>query len=313
MNIDIRLLTLEERVTLALLFHQIDELEDLCKPSMAEALMDPVKVHRIHELLSDDRVPVVSSELSEEQHQALLTGTKPDQPQQPIVLGYAGVLGEEMGERLTELFNKGSLDRDGLNNKRPVIHFILTVAPEDREDLRRIHAEWLKTRVSIPLESPWGEFWISPEMTPVDSDSGKQHFIAVRATTSQPLRELAPALDRRNASTLQGRYLAEEGRNRWRDVLDRLVKDKPELSFVHFMLYHFLQPIHVQEIHKAQLNGKALGMEYEGVRYRIVGITPHGTLMATTHLNQALLYEKTFVFLDVVRRATWLELEDEDT
>ena len=308
MSIEIRLLTLEERVALALLFHPIEELSALCKPSIAEALTDPVKVHRIHELLSAFRVPVVSTELDEDHREALATGQKPVRRRRPMKLGYAGVLSEEMGERLTELFNLGQLDRDGLNNKRPVIHFTLTVPEERVSDLIQIHAEWLKSRVSIPLESEWGDFWISPEHS--RPESATQHFIAVPTVSTQPIRELSPALNPRNSDTLNNRYMSEDYRNRWREVLDEMVREKPELSFVHFMLYHFLQPIHVQEIHRAQLKGKALGMEYRGTVYRVVGVTPHGTLQVTTRHNQCLLYEATFTFMDVARTARWFEMED---
>lgn len=189
---EIRLLALEERLLLALNYFKSQELDDLCIPSVSQALADPVKVHRINEVLTTTRVPVLSSELNEDQLETLRTG-KPPEPK-----------------------------------------------PEEPPPIPTVHKEL-----------------------------------------------------------------------NWRDALDHLVAEHPELDYVHFMLYHFLQPTHVREIHRPLLKGQALGLSYEGQLYRVVGITPFGTLQLSKSVKQGLVYDTTLPFTKVIESGEWSQLPEE--
>lgn len=307
MDIVIRLLTIEERIGLALMFESIEELHALCTPSIQAALLDPVKVHRINELLTQYRIPVVSSELDDVQKEALATGKKPEIKRPPIKLGYVGVLRAGQGQRLVELFNLGTLERHGASNQRPMIHVKLIVPEELGPELQQIHEEWFKTRISIPMECEHGNFWISPEFT--QRGRNYQHYTAVQAISAMPFQQLSSTCEVGQGS---GHLTSDLYCVRWREVLDELVRKRPDLSFVHFMLYHFLQPLHIQEIHKPQLKGKALGVRFKDQEYRVVGITLHGTLLLTKQLDQGLYYDTTLSFLDLAHTATWFEIEDNE-
>ena len=303
----LRLLTLEERISLALMFFEISELQDLCRPSINEALRDPIKVHRINELLTEYRVAAISTELDEHQQEALRTGVKPVVARVPIRLSYAGVLEPEDGERLTELFNHGALERDGVVNHRPVSHMTLTVVDTVADELREIHDRWMKSRISIPMDCEEGAFWISPERTRKIGNT--QHYTCVRSMSQLPSRDVTE-YPMTTSPILVARQPDGDWNKTWRRELDTMVRKNPDLAFVHFMLHHFLQPAHVQEIHRGQLKGKALGIMTGGHLYRVVGVTPHGTLQMTRNLNQELVYDTTVPFMDVYRTCTWQELKD---
>lgn len=193
-NLEIRLLALEERLLLATIYYKNPELDVLCIPSIRSALSDPDRVHQINEILTQTRVPVLTSELSEEELETLRTGKR--------------------------------------------------VAPKPAR----------KQEDAPP--------------SPLPSEQN------------------------------------------WRDLLDEMVAKNPELDFVHFMLYHFLQPANIREIHRPLLKKSALGLHYKNKLYRVVGVTPFGTLQLTTALKQDLVYETTLPFTETLNGGEWVRLSE---
>ena len=288
---EVRLLTLEERVLLALLYFQIPELEEICKPDMVTAMKDASKVHRITQLIQDSHVPTLNTELTEDQFVALKTGRKPKGFKPKIKLNYTGVLSEKDGEKLEELFNVGTFIHQGQKTNRPLTTYRLMVPEEHVASLRRIHEKWLENRICILLEGEDGQCWITPDR--LHTHTNTQDYVVVSAAHK--------LVDSRSE------VFEETPRNpsSWRETLDEMVALRPSLGFVQLMLNHYLQPAHVQLMHHEQLEGKVLLLTYQGNTYRVTGITSQGTLMLTTHLHQGLVYEHTLPFRLVAHEGEW--------
>lgn len=290
---EIRLLTLDERVYFALMFcPEIEELREICQPSVASALQDSDKVHRINVLLSAHGVPVLSTELEDEQIEALRTGQPPAHHRPKIKIYSKGVLGDRDGERLNELFNSGKFVQIGDTTPRPMSTWCLEVGPEDQKDLEEIHSRWVKSRICVLVETIDGAFWVTPETTKPGSNT--QNYTVVNSSSAHvPNR----------SPVLRGTVVNSDHKRggNWRDALDEMILRKPELGFVHLILNHYLQPAHVQLLHHAQLGSKVLLLIYQGVLYRVVGISSSGMLLLTRKLTQGLVYETTVPFLDVMR------------
>lgn len=293
---EVRLLTLEERVNLALMYDdQIKELHDVCYPSVDLAMRDSVKVHRMMVLLSQHKVPVMSTELTEEQSEALRTGVKPVSKRPKIKVHYHGVLGEKDGTLLNELFNQGKFEQIGDPTPRPMSIWRLTVDSKVGFKLETVHRAWTKSRICLLVEAEGQFYWVTPNA--VDSGSCVQTYsVAKSSETSTPTR--SPL----NRGTL---VAGEVGRSAdWRDALDEMILREPELGYVHLILNHYLQPAHVQLLNNTQINQQVLYLIYQGVMYRVVGITGSGMLLLTRRLDQGLVYEHTVPFLDVVRHSS---------
>ncbi len=300
-----RLLELEERINLALMYNdQIEELHDVCYPSVKLAMRDSDKVHRIMVLLSQHKVPVMSTELTEEQAEALRTGAKPTSNRPKIRVHYHGVLGDKDGKLLNELFNLGTFTQVGDSTPRPMSTWCLAV-PEDKGfQLETVHRAWTKSRICLLVETGEGFFWVTPN--PVNPHGTTQHYTV--AQSSEAIAPNRPPLQR--GSVIAGETARSAD---WRDAMDELILRKPELGFVHLILSYLLQPAHVQLINQSQIGNKVLMLIYQGVMYRVVGITNSGMLLLTRRLDQGLVYETTISFLDVVRHSStiWKQKDGE--
>lgn len=302
---EVRLLSLDERVLLALLYFEIPELTEICKPNMTAAINDAGKVHRITQLIHDHHVPTLSTELSEDQLFALKTGVRPDGFKPRIKLNYHGVLTDEDGAILEELFNKGNFVQLGQKTNRPMSTYRLTVPEEDAATLAHIHEKWLENRICILVDGSKGQHWVTPDT--LHRAKNHQDYVAVPSSHMSPTKH--PAFRPPQDNTAMITELTKHLTPSWRETLDQMVIAKPELAFVETMLNHFLQPAHVQLMHREQLNGKVLLLTYQGVTYRVVGMSTQGTLMLTKHLNQDLVYETTLPFRQVVREGVWSQVE----
>jgi hypothetical protein len=302
---EVRLLSLDERVLLALLYFEIPELSEICKPNLSAAVNDAGKVHRITQLIHDFHVPTLSTELSEDQMHALKTGVRPDGFKPRIKLNYHGVLSEEDGNKLEDLFNEGKFVQLGQKTNRPMTTYRLTVSDEKAVELAEIHGRWLENRICILVDGSTGQYWVTPDT--MHRKQNHQDYVVVPSSHMAPGKHHAirPPVDEKAMITDVVKHLTPS----WRESLDEMVLAKPELSFVQTMLNHFLQPAHVQLMHHDQLNGKVLLLTYQGVTYRVVGISAQGTLMVTTHLDQDLVYENTFPFRHVAREGVWSQVE----
>jgi len=301
---EVRLLSLDERTLLALLYFQIPELTEICKPDLAAAINDASKVHRITQLLHEHHIPTLSTELSEDQAFALQTGVRPEGFKPRIRLNYKGVLNDEDGERLEELFNEGSFVQLGQKTNRPMSTCRLSVSKEHAKELESIHERWLENRICILVDSAKGQHWATPDTL----HKGKNHqdYVVVASSHMGPPRHPAFRLPLDEKAVIIENHKPPVS---WRDTLDELTIVRPELGFVQTMLNHYLQPAHVQLMHNDQMAGKVLLLTYKGVTYRVIGISIQGTLMLTTHLNQGLVYESTLPFRQVAVEGEWSLVE----
>lgn len=302
---EVRLLSLDERALLALLYYQIPELTEICKPDLSSAINDAGKVHRITQLLHDNHIPSLSTELSEDQQFALKTGVRPEGFKPRIKLNYKDVLSDTDGARLEELFNLGSFVQLGQKTNRPMSTYRLTVPAEHGHELEGIHDRWLENRICILVDGAKGQYWVTPDT--LHRHATHQDYVAVPASISPPPRS------RPNRITVDGPALALDMSGpsppSWRDTLDELTTLRPELTFVQTMLNHYLQPAHVQLMNQEAIENKVLLLTYRDKTYRVTGITAQGTLMLTTHLNQGLVYETTLPFRQVAVEGQWQLVE----
>lgn len=295
---EIRLLSLDERVSYGLLYKDIPELTDLCAPTVREALLDHDKVHRINTLLGDHQVPVMSTELQPDQLEALRTGIRPANACSKIKLNYSGVLLEEDGKVLTDLFNEGEFTQIGDPTPRPMSTWRLSVPPRHAQLLEDTHRTWAKTRISILVETHEGVFWVSPD--PVQEGTASQNYVVVSSSASRSLNKAVVPI----SSDVNKRY------GQWRDVLEEMVVRRPDLGFVHFMLTHFLQPVDSQLLNSS-VKTTALLVTYRGVQFRVVGMSASGMLLLSRKLEQHVVYETTVPFIVVAKDAStvWQQRE----
>lgn len=300
---EVRMLALDERVALALLYYQIPELTEICRPSPTEAINDSDKVHRITQILHERQIPTLSTELTEEQITALATGVKPVLGKAKIKLNYNGVLDDEDGQRLEELFNEGEFAQLGQKTNRPMTTWRLTVDDTVAHELEQIHARWLNNRICILVDSQDGLYWATPDTRQLGTTY--QNYIVVPSTTAAAPRH--PTFGTAGSSKAMVVDALKTPAPSWRDAVDEMVSRKPHLVFVQTMLDHYLQPAHVQLTHKSALDGKVLLLSYEGHTYRVIGITNQGTLQLSKHLNQGLVYDTTLPVRQVLSKGEWIQ------
>lgn len=288
---DLRLLSLEERVMLALMFYEIPELDEL-PPESVKA-----QAHAVEQWLDEHKVPTLSTGLTPEQAEALRTGVKPDPNKPRLYLNYKSVLSEADGRRLEELLNIGEFTQLGEKTNRPLSTYRLTVPDEFAAELQAIHERWLVSRICILLECPSGLFWLTPDTA--HRNTNTQHYVVVPSVQTDRIHSPVEHPEKGSAS--------------WREVLEDLIARRPDLGFVQLMLHHYLQPAHVQLLHNSQLNDHMLLMTHHGTTYRVIGISMQGTLMLTTKINQGLVYDVTMPFVDIVDEAQWNFYGPDDT
>lgn len=295
---EIRLLSLDERVSYGLLYKHIPELTDLCVPCVREALRDHDKVHQINLLLSEHEIPIMSTELQPDQLEALRTGIRPLNATFQIKLNYSGVMSEEDGQSLTRLFNNGEFTRVGDPTPRPLSTWQLRVPEDQAAELERVHALWNKSRICVLVETHDGMYWVTPDT--VHTDTNYQNYVVTESSSARSGNKVVTPI----TSDINKRY------GQWREVLEELVIEKPELGFVHFLLTHFLQPMDIQLLNQS-VKQTALLVTYRGIEFRIVGMSSSGMLLLTQRLEQGVVYETTVPFIVVAKEAgtTWRQKE----
>lgn len=282
MNFDIVELNFEERLKIGARFYGCDA--KAVKPT------DEHYVNKMLERMDSNEVPTLTSQLSEQERAYLKGGDKAvaelAPPKEPIVMDYTRILLEEDGRGLERLFNIGKYKRLDRPTNRPLVLFELSVPPGYGDALRRHHKAWLNNRAAIKVTSQYGTFWLLPGALLEQGDA--QRYVGYR-------------VDEYTRMASQGNTQLNTN---WREEIEKAARGSEEFEYVLLVLSWLSLPKSLRNNNAHLMHDKRLFVTYDDKRYRVVGITSHGTLMLSTRFETDEIYDLS-VPLDLLEFSNW--------